>query len=180
MNPPLASPPRRPGGPPGGGRIVLGVGTSLAGLAAVRFAVEQARRTGKPLHAVRAWIAPYWPDRAGRYWRRQISEEAVDTLSAAFVAAIGGTPRDLLVERMTVEGFAGDVLVGYADQPDDLLVIGGQPHGRRFHRAYGPVSGYCLRRARCPVVAVPAAPPIAGVPVRRLVREMARDLRKLS
>jgi nucleotide-binding universal stress UspA family protein len=182
VNAPLASFPGRPGGPLGGraGRIVLGVGTSLPGLAALRYAVEQARSTGKSLHAVRVWIAPNWQDRAGQYWRRRVADEAVDTMSAAFAAAIGGPPTDLLLEQCVVEGFAGDALVRYADRPDDLLVVGGQPRRRVLSHAYGPVSGYCLRRSRCPVVVVPAAPLIAGVPVRRLVREMARDLRRLG
>jgi nucleotide-binding universal stress UspA family protein len=148
-------------------------------LAALRFAVAHARATGMPLHAVRAWVAPHWRDVAAQRWRREIAEEAVETMSAAFSAATGGAPTGLLMERFAVEGFAGQVLVGYADRADDLLVIGGQLRGRVLSRTCGPVSRYCLRRAACSVVMVPAAPAIGGVPVRRLVRELARDLRSL-
>src|SRR5689334_4878588 len=62
------------------GRVVLGVDVSLAGLAAVRFAVAYARATGMPLHTVRAWAAPHWRDQAALRWRLQIAEQAHQTL----------------------------------------------------------------------------------------------------
>lgn len=163
----------------GGGRIVLGVDESLAGLAAVRFAVAHARGVGMPLHAVRAWVAPQGRDGATLRWRTEIAEEAVQAMRGAFAAAMGGPPTDLPVESLVTEGFAGEMLVRYADRVDDMLVIGGR-QARWPLRANGPVTGYCLRHARCPVVVVPARPLIGAVRVRRLAREIARDLRKLS
>jgi nucleotide-binding universal stress UspA family protein len=39
---------------------------------------------------------------------------------------------------------------------------------------------HCLRHARCPVVVVPAPPLTGGLHIRRLVRQITQDLRKLS
>ena len=102
------------------------------------------------------------------YLRKIWREAASERLLAAFDAGLGGVPADLHVEPQVARGETGPVLVGAADQPDDLLIIGTGRRagfGRMTRRS---VSRYCLAHARCPVLAVPPS---------ALMDEMARGLR---
>ncbi|MFJ4715458.1 universal stress protein [Streptomyces sp. NPDC088785] len=128
------------------GRVVVGVSGSPASLAAVRCAVDQARRSDRPLFAVVAWEPPEGEKLYARVRARRWHADARATLARAFADAVGGAPPGLDVTLRVVRGRAGPVLVGLAAGPDDLLVIGG-------HR--GPVHRHVRRRAWCPVLTVP-------------------------
>jgi Universal stress protein family len=54
-------------------------------------------------------------------------------------------------------GQPGPVLVTFACQPDDLLVVGAGQRGFRARPGHGRVSRYCVSHALCPVLAVPPA-----------------------
>ncbi|WP_188308819.1 universal stress protein, partial [Streptomyces sp. CBMA123] len=82
---------------------------------------------------------------------REAAERRLDeALEAAFGEAGPGVP----MQPVVIRGETGPALVHLADRPDDLLVLGrsGGPLRRRLRR---PVSGYCARRAGCPVLTVP-------------------------
>ncbi|MBO1331272.1 universal stress protein [Streptomyces sp. VRA16 Mangrove soil] len=135
---------------PRAGRVVVGVNGSPASLAALRSAVDQARRTHRPLVAAIAWQPPEgeglysrWPD---RQWARHWYGEARATLTGAFEAALGGLPSDVDATLRVVRGKPGPVLVGLTSGPDDLLVVGG-------HR--GAVHRHVRRHSLCPVLTVP-------------------------
>jgi nucleotide-binding universal stress UspA family protein len=140
-------------------RIVVGVHGSLGSLQALRYAAEEAREREVPLVPVTAWVPP-GGDLAERrhpspYLRKIWREAAWERLWEAFDAGLGAVPADISLEPHVVRGDTGPVLVDFADQPGDLLVIG---TGRRsvISRALRrSVGRYCLAHARCPVLAVP-------------------------
>lgn len=140
-------------------RIIVGITGTLANLAALHAAVEQARRSAVPLVAIHTWLpvggevgyhrdpcAPLVP-----VWRQQ----ARNTLACAFIDAFGTTPADIDVELMVLRGEAGPTLVAAAYSSNDLLVVGSGRRGPFAGLRYGSVSRYCFTHARCPVLAVP-------------------------
>ncbi|MEU6994456.1 universal stress protein [Streptomyces sp. NPDC046465] len=152
------------------GRVVVGVGGSLASLAALRAGAEQARRGGRVLVAVLAWEPP---EGEGRYlhrpdpeWARHWWMEARGRLDRAFDEAFGGMPPGVVAERRVIRSRPGPALCGLAADPDDLLVLGTRParHGttgiHRYLRAHAP----------CAVLTVPAPRKPRGF--RRTLRRM--------
>ncbi|MGW1910175.1 universal stress protein [Streptomyces sp. NPDC002076] len=141
------------------GDVVVGVSDSLAGLAALRRGIVEARRTGRTLVAVRAWEPPegdaLYLRRPEPSWARLWADEARRRLDRAFELAVGGPPADLRIVRRVVRGPAGPVLCSPASSPDDLLVVGmARRRGptARLHRR--PVHRHIPARARCEVLVV--------------------------
>lgn len=151
----------------GGRRVVAGVSGSLRSLGALRAGVAEARSCGAPLFAVLAWIPA-----GGEYsYRRapcpvllRVWEEAArQRLAQAFDEAFGGVPPDVTVHQVVMRGKPGPVLVGLADRPDDLIVLGAGGHTVGGLALPGGVGRYCLAHARCPVLAVPPPDLLAQV-----------------
>jgi nucleotide-binding universal stress UspA family protein len=124
-------------------RVVVGVDGSLHGLAALRAATAEAARRGVPLYAVRVRSAASVPFALGE-------------IDEAFVEALGGLPRNVELHREVALPPVAGALVLRAGQPGDLLVLG--EGGRGLWHAFwsGSVTRACLRKARCPVLTVPA------------------------
>jgi len=148
-------------------RIIVGIDDSPSGLAALQWAVSQARSRQAQLVAVRAWALGL-PRHGGRHHRHlahphvvvffrgtEQREASVKLVSDTFRAATGGQPRDVTVTVRTPEGDPGAVLSGIATRDGDLIVVGQEhvPVWRRAHR--GSVSRYCRWHADCPIVVVP-------------------------
>ncbi|MGW6137754.1 universal stress protein [Streptomyces sp. NPDC055140] len=156
------------------GQVVVGVSDSLGGLAALRAAAEQARRSGRVLVAVHAWEPPegegLYARRPDRQWARHWHGEARARLDRAFAEALGGPPRDVDLVRRVVRAKPGRALCDAVAGPDDLLVIG--VHPRRMWR--GRIHRYVVAHAGCPVLTVPA-PPLARHELRALRRASAHD-----
>ena len=135
-------------------RIIVGVHGSLGSLQALRYAADEARERSVPLLAVTAWVPP-GGDMAERrnsspYLRKIWREAAWEQLWAAFDAGLGGIPADLQVDPQAVRGETGPVLVGTADQPDDLLIIGtGRRAGMACCGARSAGTAWPTRTARC-------------------------------
>lgn len=156
------------------GRVIVGIAGSLAGLQALRRAVEEARRRGVALHAVRAWQFPSnWRGPDATRWRQEIADEARVELDETFQAALGGLPTDVVVRPVIVNGPPHRVLVEQTFGDNDLLVVGVQ--SRRYWWFPTGIGQYCRRHAACPVLLVPPAKlATAGRPTalaRRLRRE---------
>jgi nucleotide-binding universal stress UspA family protein len=142
----------------GGRRIIVGVSGSLGSLAALRFGVEQARRTTGALDAVLTWSPP-GGETSPRcnlpplvaVWK----EQAAQRLQRGFSEALGGVPGELDVRLHVVRGQPGPVLVGLADRGSDLLVIGAGTGGPVRRLLAGSVSGYYAARCRCTLVLTP-------------------------
>ncbi|MGW1805531.1 universal stress protein [Streptomyces sp. NPDC002078] len=163
------------------GDVVVGVSDSLAGLAALRRGIVEARRTGRTLVAVRAWEPPegdaLYRARPEPSWARPWADEARRRLDRAFELAVGGPPADLRIVRRVVRGPAGPVLCSLASSPDDLLVVGmARLRGptARLHRR--PVHRHIPARARCEVLVV-AGPRLLPREARILRRGEPRERR---
>jgi nucleotide-binding universal stress UspA family protein len=147
------------------GTIVVGVDGSPASRAALRWAAEEARLRGARLVAVRAWsFVPPAPmaepgmvpmpaiDYAGTI---EAERDAVESeLDAVFAEAFPEGP-PVTVERMLVEGGAGDALEDAASDAD-LLVVGSRGRSGLAAALLGSVSKHVLQHAACPVVVVKA------------------------
>ncbi|MFF7274919.1 universal stress protein [Streptomyces griseorubiginosus] len=136
------------------GRVVVGVGEDGKETPAVRFAVEEARRRGVPLEAVRAWRCPAHettdhPLMAGEPARLH-QERAVEALESA----LQDVPPDVEVRRRTVEGHARRVLVDASYQAD-LLVVGAKRRAGHLGLQLGRVAHAVLHHSGCPVAVVP-------------------------
>ena len=137
------------------GRVVVGVDDSLTGLRALRVAVAEARRRGAQLHAVRVWTIGALGGPGMVYLKADVANLAAATVTRAFLAAMGGVPRDVTVVVALPEGERVAVLTAYADRDDDLLVIGSAQRsfpGRLFRTS---IARRCMGRGSCMVLAVP-------------------------
>ena len=152
------------------GRVVVGVDGTLAGLQALRWAVDEARRRNTELCAVRVWqLSGWWPGIEVPGWRLAAGDAAAAEVAGAFLEALGGIPPDVSVHAVVAEGPVPSTLMGYAYRDDDLLVLGASRHRWRG------VGRTCLRMATCPVVVIPApALARAGSP-RSLARQLRRE-----
>ncbi|WP_406438048.1 universal stress protein [Streptomyces sp. NBC_01613] len=136
------------------GRVVVGVGEDGTESPAVHFALDEARRRGVPLDAVRAWRCPAHettdhPLMAGEP-DRMLEKRAVEALEGA----LRDVPEDVDVHRRTVEGHARKVLVD-ASHRADLLVVGAKRRHGHFGLQLGRVAHAVLHHSACPVAVVP-------------------------
>ncbi len=155
------------------GQVVVGAFQSAAGLAALRYAVAEARYRRCVLQVV--YTVPFGPPAFGP-WARQVQRELVVEawlyVRAAFDATMGRPPDDIAVAMLVSSAAPDAALLAAAGQPRDVIVIGGRP-GRRPSR----LARSCLQQSLCPVVFVP--PPNLALtagqnPVRRLLRQIGR------
>ncbi|MGI5452081.1 universal stress protein [Streptomyces sp. CA-249302] len=136
------------------GRVVVGVGEDGTESPAVRFALDEARRRGVALEAVRAWRCPAHettdhPLMAGEPARLH-EERAVEALEGA----LKEIPAETDVHRRTVEGHARRVLAD-ASHRADLLVVGAKRRDGHFGLQLGRVAHAVLHQSSCPVAVVP-------------------------
>jgi nucleotide-binding universal stress UspA family protein len=138
-------------------RIVVGVDTSEGSRAALRWALEEAERTGADVEAVLAYdFGLAWID-VGSGYQAQWIQQAADAAKArlhAFVDEMAPAPDGVVVHPVVVEGSAAEVLTEMASNAD-LLVVGTRGRGGFKGLLLGSVSQRCAQRAPCPVVVVP-------------------------
>lgn len=155
--------------PAAGGRVVVGIDDSPAGLTALRCAVGLARSRGARLVAVRAWalglprhgglrrhssrtpVVIAFHGTAPGHAARSLTERA---LREAAPDALGDV--DVTIE--TPEGNPGPVLTQIASGDDDVLIVGTTPGPSLKRAVHGSVSAYCTAHARCPVTVVTPRP----------------------
>ncbi|MEU3253742.1 universal stress protein [Streptomyces sp. NPDC006997] len=139
------------------GRVVVGVGDSTQGPAAVRFAFGEAEARGCALYAVRAWRRPAHEnvdhplvadDATGAH-----AERASALLTDALRDAVRDHPR-VELHRRAVEGPAHKVLLD-ASADADLVVVGALRRHGPFGLQLGRVAHALLHHAECPVAVVP-------------------------
>lgn len=158
-------------------RVVVGVDDTPAGWCALRAAVAAAQERGATLYAVRA-LRPATAARTPMLplLREDLVAEAYAVVRDAFARALGRAPDDLDIQMAAVDGPVGRALVGSADRPGDLLVVG----ARRRHRALGhQPSRYCIAHALCPVLVVPAPEMARSTSTRSLVKALNHELEHL-
>jgi nucleotide-binding universal stress UspA family protein len=139
-------------------RIVVGVDGSAGSMAALAWAVDEARAHDATLACVVAWEPPVVygsgfapvpslpPD--GAY------EDAARSQLDGVLGRVLGTEEPPELERLVVEGPPGEVLLAAAAGAD-LLVVGSRGHGSLVGMLLGSVSQHCVHHAHCPVVIIP-------------------------
>lgn len=156
-------------------RVVVGVTGSPSSGAALRRAVQEARRSGRVLIPVLAWEPPggeavyrLAPEPAlVRIWERQAKRR----LETAVSEALGALPDDVHVDLTVVRAPAAFALNALADRPEDLLVLGAGPRKPMLRTLRGHVRRRAVLHAKAPVLLVAHT----GLPQR-----LRRDVRHLS
>lgn len=145
--------------------IVVGVDGSEHSLAALRWAVAEARTRDVDLVVVHAWQYPYgaaigsMPGEAAAV-RHELMDELGDDARAVVeqaLEAVAAETAGLTVSTEVVEGSAGSVLVEAADGAE-LLVVGSRGRGGFTGLLLGSTGRYCAHSAPCPVVIVRPSP----------------------
>jgi nucleotide-binding universal stress UspA family protein len=139
-----------------GGRIVVGVDGSDASLAALRFALAEARcRDGAVVELVSAWHEPYvGPAMAPVVADPGVFEDAAARTIERALDAVGDEARGLEVRRTVARRGAASALLDAADGAD-LVVVGSRGRGGFTGLLLGSVSQQVVHHATCPVVVVP-------------------------
>jgi nucleotide-binding universal stress UspA family protein len=135
------------------GRIVVGVDGSNSSRNALRWAADEAEKSGATLDVVMTWHDPYpemWIPRLGP------TPDPLGLTRTALERVVTGTLGDhpsVKVEQIAAEGHAARVLVEAATGAE-LLVVGSRGLGGFAGVALGSVSLHCVAHAPCPVVVV--------------------------
>ena len=138
--------------------IVVGVDGSDCSVAALRWALAEARLRNARVRVVHAWSFPH----VSTYHEAahvmtiplaQVAEEGLDRVLAAVAADADG----VAVDRAVVEGNAAGALVPEAAAAAAvLLVVGSHGLGGFGSLLLGSVSQQCAHHAPCPLVIVRA------------------------
>jgi nucleotide-binding universal stress UspA family protein len=136
--------------------IVVGVDGSKGSIAALKFAIAEARIRGSEVKAVAAWEVPgvaYGTGLAPIAVDPGVYETiAQDALNVSLDQAAGSS--DVSVTPIVREGQPADVLAAEAHGAD-LLVVGSRGLGGFKGLLLGSVSQQCAHHAPCPVAIVP-------------------------
>lgn len=143
-------------------RIVVGVDGTPLGAKALKWAVEQARKTGAEIEAVLAWHSPA---------RMLVSPTSTDAdyvkrhqevLDRSIRDALGAA-NDVPIHGRLVEHRAAPALVAAAEGAQ-LLVVAARGEHVVPGVQLGSVARYCADHAPCPVVVYrEGGPPRAGI-----------------
>ena len=139
------------------GRIVVGVDGSSHSEEALRWALGQARLTGRPVEAVTSWSVPLpygGMGGAGAVVALDWEGEATRALESTVATAVD-FPDAFRVSQRVVQGHPAQVLVDAAADAA-LLVVGSRGRGGFTGMLLGSVSQNVIARAACPVVVVRA------------------------
>ncbi|RDI34341.1 universal stress protein [Lentzea flaviverrucosa] len=135
--------------------VVVGFDGSPASLAALKWAVEDARRRGCSVDVISAWhvdygvmIGPVPAEILLALSPQAMKETAQKALDAAVQGIEGVEIRPILVE--------GDprAALTKASEDAELLVVGSRGHSTVVEVVLGSVSSYCVHHASCPVVVI--------------------------
>ena len=141
------------------GKIVVGVDGSAASIAALRWALDEARLRGVQLVAVHAYGIPLvsTTSQALRLLETDFAayRAAGEHLLEQAVSDAGGSTRDVDVVRSVVEAPPAPALLEAAEGAD-LLVVGSRGHGGFVGLLLGSVSEQLAHHSPCPVVIVRA------------------------
>ena len=132
--------------------IVVGIDGSILSVAALRWAVGQARLTGADVHAVTGWEVPITIMIVPTYTEADYARDAQQVLDRA-VAEVQQTEPDVRIERHLIQKRPALALTAAAEDAQ-LLVIGSHGRGELPGMHLGSVASYCVHHAPCPVVVV--------------------------
>jgi nucleotide-binding universal stress UspA family protein len=137
-----------------GTRIVVGVDGSPHSEEALRWALGQARLTGRPVDAVRAWRIPvgYGVEAGGPLLLHDWEGHAAGSLRDTVASVVEPADVDRVSQRV-VKGHPAAVLLDAAVDAA-LLVVGNRGRGGSTGMLLGSVSRHVIARATCPVVVI--------------------------
>jgi nucleotide-binding universal stress UspA family protein len=139
------------------GGVVVGDDGSPAAEAAIRYALEEAKRRDSVLHVVRAWTIPnaeHPPDSPFGYVPSLHELEAATLeVTRQRVRRLMGDSGHPPVEVHAVHGPAVDVLVA-ASRMADVVIVGSRGLGGLASLVLGSVAEQVIRRSSGPVVVV--------------------------
>lgn len=134
-------------------RVIVGIDGSDGSVAALRFAVAEARQWDVPLVAVRGWeyahlssSGPAVPD------PEELSKAIADQMVSKLEEVLGSETADT-VEVIVVNDPPVRAILDEAG-PNDLIVVGSRGMGGLRGMLLGSVSQQVAHYARCPVVIV--------------------------
>ena len=135
--------------------IVVGVDDGPAAAAALRWAAEQAKLSGRRLRVVHAWQLSSFEQATGS--SKYVETAIADARARAthwVLDALGSNAAEVRWSLDIVEGGPGPTLVERSRNAH-LLALGTREHTGLRRTVLGSVSHYCLSHAVTPVVAVP-------------------------
>jgi nucleotide-binding universal stress UspA family protein len=134
--------------------VVAGIDDSpVSGLVVAR-GIEQARSMGTDLHVVHVTHMPIVYTEAAINWD-EVSRAQRESVWAGVQDALENA--DLRIERVDLEGYPPDTLVGYAgDIGASLLVVGTRGRGDFASLILGSTSHRAIHLAECDVLVVKA------------------------
>lgn len=143
-----------------GRRIVVGIDSSGASLAALEWALDEAQRRQADLEVVHAWTFPgiavgSYGGAALPLLAREDLEKAAEQLVRDRVRDIAGKNEAVKVTTAVEAGHPAEVLLAAA-KGADMLVVGSRGHGGFVGMLLGSVSSHVVHHSTCPVVVVPA------------------------
>lgn len=161
VHPPKANKRRKPVG-----AVTVGVDGSSGSVAALRWALGEARLRKASLRIIHVYAYGYIGG-ANRYNMGSMSVDvgdlhrAAEELLESTTHELIASATDLNISCEVIEGSAATVLVD-AVTADDLLIVGSRGHGGFSGLLLGSVSQQCVHHSPCPVVIVHAPRAKAG------------------
>jgi nucleotide-binding universal stress UspA family protein len=140
-------------------RIVVGVSYSQRGLAALPWAIQQARLMDAAVEAVHAFtVPPLTPySHTHRIAGELMGEQLAESARVALEARIAAVRSDVQITAVVREGRPADVLA-HASRGAEMLVLGSTGMGILGGLFAGATSYVLVHRAPCPLVLVPSVP----------------------
>lgn len=138
-------------------RIIVGVDGSESSVAALRWAVRQAKLTDGIVEAITAWQIPA---SAVGYGVTPISADTLDyreehakQVLAEAISTVTSSQDIDRVHSVVTQAIPAQALTE-ASGDADLLVVGSRGLGEASGTLHGSVSQYCVHHAHCPVVVI--------------------------
>lgn len=133
------------------GRIVVGIDGSVESLAALRWSLRYAVRTGAPVDVVHCWQPSLLTDALGS--PHELHRGSICMLANEVTAALADMACTPEVRTTSCCGRPARLLPRLAAHAQ-LLVLGAHRHHTRGTVVLGRVARSCLRHETCPVVIV--------------------------
>lgn len=142
-------------------RIVVGIDGSPGAMAALEWAIREARLRNSTVHTVMAWQQPtaYGASNAfglgmdPAFESQKVLADLADEKATQLVDE-ASQGHEVPITWETVEGHPALALLSVVDEKD-LLVVGSRGHGGFVGALLGSVSQHIVTHAHCPVVVIP-------------------------
>lgn len=135
--------------------IVVDVDGSAAGAAALRWAVEEARRHDWPIDAISVWHMDYGVMMEPGAAVSGLDPASIEAANRSVLDAATASVGDVDLRRILIEGDVKKLLVEMS-RDARMLVVGNRGHSAVAELLLGSVSAYCVHHANCPVVVIKA------------------------